>query len=43
LENRKKATTDSPRSAFKKKNRIEEGRALSSRVKKEHESTDLRA
>jgi hypothetical protein len=43
LNNRKKTTTDSPRSAFKKKNRIEEGGALSLGVKKEEESTNLRA
>jgi hypothetical protein len=35
LENRKKATTDSLRSVFKRKNKDEEGGALSSRVKKE--------
>jgi hypothetical protein len=28
LENRKKATTNSPRSAFKRKNKVEERRAL---------------
>ncbi len=30
LENKKKATIDSPRSALKSKNKIEEGRASSS-------------
>jgi hypothetical protein len=43
LENRKKATTNSPRSVIKKKNKVEEGRASSSRMKKEHESTNVRA
>jgi cytidylate kinase len=35
LENIKKAILDSLRSALKKKNRVEEGRTLGSRVKKE--------
>ncbi len=35
LENRKKATVDSLRSAFKRKNVIEEGATSSSRVKRE--------
>jgi hypothetical protein len=35
LENRKKATTNSLKSVFKRKNKDEEGRALGSRVKKE--------
>jgi hypothetical protein len=43
LENRKKVIIDSPRSALKRKNKIEEKRALGSRVKKEQESTYLRA
>ncbi len=43
LENRKKTTTDFRRSVFKKKNKVEEGGALGSRMKKEHESTNLRA
>jgi hypothetical protein len=43
LGNRKKATTDSPRSVLKRKKRVEEGRTLSSRVKREHESTYLKA
>jgi hypothetical protein len=43
LDNRKKATVDSPRSAFKRKNRVEERGTSSSRVKKEHESTNLKA
>jgi hypothetical protein len=42
LENRKKATTYSPRSVFKKKNKIEEGRASGLRMKREQESIDLR-
>jgi len=43
LENRKKVATYSPRSVFKTKNKVEEGRALRSGVKKEQESTNLRA
>jgi hypothetical protein len=43
LKNRKKATIDFPRSVFKKKNRIEEGGASSLGVKREQESTNLRA
>jgi hypothetical protein len=43
LENRKKAIANSPKSAFKRKNTIEEGVASSLEVKKEHESIDLRA
>ncbi len=43
MENKKKVVTNSPRSAFKKRNKVEEGKALSSRVKREHESTYLRA
>jgi hypothetical protein len=43
LENRKKVATDFPRSALMRKNKIEEGRALGSKVKKEKESTYLRA
>jgi len=35
LKNRKKIAIDSPRSAFKRKNRVEERRASSSRVKRE--------
>jgi len=35
LENKKKAIIDSPRSAFKKKNKVEEGRAFDSRMKRE--------
>jgi hypothetical protein len=35
LENKKKTITDFPRSAFKRKNKVEEGGALGSRVKKE--------
>jgi hypothetical protein len=38
LENKGKATTKSPRSVFKRKNKVEEGGASKSRVKKEHES-----
>jgi len=43
LENKKKATTNSPRSAFKRKNKVQEGEALGSRMKREHESTNLKA
>jgi hypothetical protein len=39
LENIKKAIVDSLRSSFKKKNKVEEGRALNSRMKREQEST----
>jgi hypothetical protein len=35
LENRKKVTTDSPRSVFKRKNKVEEGGALGSGMKRE--------
>jgi hypothetical protein len=35
LENQKKAIADLPRSVLKRKNKVEEGRALSSRVKRE--------
>jgi hypothetical protein len=35
LENRKKIVADSPRSALKRKNKVEEGGALCSRVKRE--------
>jgi len=43
LENKKKVVTDSPRNALKRKNRVEEGRTLSLGMKREHESTNLRA
>jgi len=43
LENKKKVVADFPRSALKRKNKVEERRALSSKVKKEQESTNLRA
>jgi hypothetical protein len=43
LENRKKAATNSLRSAFKKKNIVEEKGALGSRVKRELWNIDLRA
>jgi hypothetical protein len=42
LENRKKATTNFPRSVLKMNNIVEEGGALGSRVKKEKESIDLK-
>jgi hypothetical protein len=35
LENRKKATIDSPKSDLKRKNRVEEGGTSSSRMKRE--------
>jgi hypothetical protein len=43
LENKKKVATNSPRSALRRKNRVEERGASSLKVKKEHESTYLRA
>jgi hypothetical protein len=43
LENRKKVIVDSPKSALKRKNKIGERRALGSRMKREQESTYLRA
>jgi hypothetical protein len=43
LDNKKKAVAYSLRSAFKKKNKVEEGRALGPGVKREHENIDLRA
>jgi hypothetical protein len=43
LENKKKAATDSLRSVFKKKNKVEERGASGLGVKREHESTDVRA
>jgi hypothetical protein len=42
LENRKKVATKFLRNVFKRKNKIEEG-ASSSRVKREHENTYVRA
>jgi len=38
LENRKEATIDSPRSALKRKNKVEGGRTLSLRVKREYKT-----
>ncbi len=43
LENKKKVVAYSPRSALKRKNRIEGGGASGSRVKREHGSINLRA
>jgi hypothetical protein len=43
LENKKKAIANSPRNALKRKNKVEEGGASSSRMKREHESTNLSA
>jgi hypothetical protein len=39
LENRKKAATNSPINAHKKKNIVEQGEALGLRVKREKENT----
>jgi hypothetical protein len=39
LKNRKKATVESPRSAFKRKNKVQKGGTSGLGVKKEHEST----
>jgi hypothetical protein len=41
LENRRKATTKSPKNAFKRNNRVEEGGASKLRIKKEHESIKI--
>ncbi len=43
LENKMKATPYSPKSALKKKNKVEEGGASSSRVKSKQESTYVKA
>ncbi len=43
MENKKKTLVDFPRSALKKQNKVEEGGATGSGVKREHESTNLRA
>ncbi len=43
LENRKKAATNSPRSVFRRKNKVEGGGASGLKVKREQESTNLRA
>ncbi len=43
LENRKKTIANSPRNAFKRKNKVEEGGALGLRVMREHESTNMKA
>ncbi len=42
LENKKKATKDSPINALERKNKVEDEGALGSRMKKEHENIDLR-
>jgi hypothetical protein len=39
LNNRKNIVVESPRSVIKRKNKIEEGGASGSRVKKKHENT----
>ncbi len=43
LENRKKATKDSPINALERKNKVEDEGALGSRMKKEHENIGLKA
>ncbi len=43
LENKKKVATNSLRSVFKRKNKVEEGGASSLGVKREHENIDLKA
>jgi hypothetical protein len=43
LENKKKAIANSLINALKKKNKVEEGGASGSKVKREHESTNLSA
>jgi len=43
LENKKKTAIDFPRSAFKRKNKVEEGGTSDSRMKREQENTNLRA
>jgi hypothetical protein len=43
LENRKKGATNSPRSAIKRKNRVEEGGDLGLRLKREYERINLKA
>ncbi len=43
LENKKKAAIDFPRSAFKRKNKVEEGGTSDSRMKREQDNTNLRA
>ncbi len=40
---KKKTTTNFPRSDLERKNRVEEGGALGSKVKREQEGTNLRA
>jgi len=43
LENKKKVASNSLGNAFKRKNKVEERGVLGSRVRREHESTNLRA
>jgi hypothetical protein len=43
LENKKKVAIGSPRSALKRKNIVEEGGASNSRVRREQDSTNLKA
>ncbi len=41
--NKKKATIDFPKSAFKRKKKVEEGGTLGFKMKREQESTNLKA
>jgi hypothetical protein len=43
LENIKKGAVESPRSALKRKNKVEEGGTLGSGVKREYESIEVKA
>ncbi len=43
LKNKKKAIANSPRKALKRKNKAEEGGASGLGMKREHESTNLKA
>jgi hypothetical protein len=43
LENKNKIVINSPKDALKRKNKVEEGGDLGSRVKREHECRDVRA
>jgi hypothetical protein len=43
LENRKKATIESPRSVLKRKTKVKEGGAFGLRVKREQDNTEARA
>ncbi len=43
LENKKKVVANSPKNVIKRKNKVEEGGTLGSRVNREHKSTEARA